>query len=153
MSNVIKKVYNNIEDVQKLPKVVRWGAILYMDINNIEEIKKVIGDDLLTMEQRVKLVSRIGDVIDDKKIIQEWMVIENNRMREANILRTAREDGLKQGIEQGIEEGTRQGEEAKALEVIKNMLNKDYSYDSISEITGKTINEIKEIELSMTEDN
>lgn len=26
-----KKVYNDIEDVQKLPKAVRWGALLYTE--------------------------------------------------------------------------------------------------------------------------
>ena len=104
------KVYNNIENVKDLPKVVRWGAILYTDINDpnfnyVDFIEKVIGDDLLTMEEKEKLVNRINETKNTKRIIQEWMVEENNRMREENILRTAREDG--------ITEGTRQGEEIR----------------------------------------
>ena len=137
-----EKVYNNIECVQKLPKAVRWGALLYMNVNDIEMIKKVIGDDLLTMEQRVKLVSRIGDVIDDKRIIQEWMVIENNRLREQNILETAKEDAMEEGFKEGIEQGT----ENNKIEIIQKMLLKNTNYEFISEITGKNIEEIKKIE-------
>lgn len=106
------KVYNNIENVQNLSKVVRWGAILYTDINNPDYgdfIEKVIGDDLLTMKDKEKLINRINETKNSKRIIQEWMVEENNRLREENILRTAKEEGLKQGAE------------TNKLEVIKNM--------------------------------
>lgn len=93
------------------------------------------------MDQKVRLISRDSDVIDNTKIIQEWMVIENNRMRDENALRTAREKGLKQGIEQGKEKNN--------IIVIKNMLNKGLDYEIISEVTSKTIEEIKKIEIDM----
>ena len=156
-----EKVYNNIEDVQKLPKAVRWGALLYMNVNNIEMIKKVIGDDLLTMEDRVKLISRIGDVIDDKRIIQEWMVIENNRLREKNILETAKEEameegfkegiekGIEQGIEKGIEKGIEQGTENNKIEIIKNLLREGSDYNFISRVTNKSIDDIIKIEKTL----
>ena len=137
-----KKVYNNIEYVQKLPKTVRWGALLYANIKDTEIIKKIIGDDLLTMEECMRLVSRIGDVIDDKRIIQEWMVIENNRMREKNVLETAKEDGLEQGIKQGIEQGIEQGIQKSII----NMLREGTKLDFISKVTGKSVEEIKKIE-------
>ena len=44
---------------------------------------------------------------------------------------------IDQGIEQGIED--------KSKEVVINMLNKNMDYETISEISGKTIEEIKEI--------
>ncbi len=144
------KVYNNIEQVQKLSKVLRWGAILYTDLNNpnidgIAIIEKMIGDDLLTMEEKEKLIKRIKDTKNNKKIIQEWMVEENNRIREENVLRTAREDGRLEGIQ----EGKKEGKENKTLEVIKNMLIKKLDISIISEVTGKTVEEIKEIETNM----
>lgn len=101
-------------------------------------IEKVIGDDLLTMEERIKLVRSIEDVIDDTKIIQEWMVIENNKLREKNVLETAREEGLEQGTYQGIKNATEK--------LILKMIERGDSYESISELTDKTIEEIKEIE-------
>lgn len=137
-----KKVYNNIEEVQKLPKEVRWGALLYTDVHDIEMIEKIIGDDLLSMEERTKLIASITDVVDNTKILQEWMLEENERLKQEGQMAYAREEGIKKGIEQGIE----QGSNSKELELIKNMLSKNYDYNSISEITGKTIEEIKEIE-------
>ena len=61
------------------------------------------------MEEKEKLVTRINEVKNNKQIIQEWMVAENNRMREENVLRTAREDGLKEGIKKGIKQGIQEG--------------------------------------------
>ena len=61
------------------------------------------------MEEKEKLVTRINEVKNNKQIIQEWMVAENNRMREENVLRTAREDGLKEGLKEGIKKGIKQG--------------------------------------------
>ena len=132
-----KKVYNNIEDAQKLPKAVRWGALLYTDVHDIELIKKILGDDLLTMEQRTKLVASITDVVDNTKILQEWMLEENARMKHEGQMAYAREEGIERGLEE------------KNKEIIINMLKKGYEYNEISDITGKTIEEIKEIENSI----
>ena len=66
-------------------------------------------------------------------------------MREENVLRTAREDGLKEGIKKGIKQGIQE----EKLETIKNMLKNGLDYQTISEVTGKTIMEIKNIESSM----
>ena len=63
------------------------------------------------MEEKEKLINRINETKNSKRIIQEWMVEENNRMREENILRTAKEDGRLEGREEG--------EEKNRLEVIK----------------------------------
>lgn len=148
-----KTLYNNVEREEKLPKVVKWGAVLYSNINKIEGTLDRIGD-LLTMEEKERLVKRVNEVKKNKKIIQEWMVIENNRLREEDILNTAKEDALKDGIEQGIEQGieigivqgTCRGAEIKEIELIKNMLNKNIDYCTIAEVTSKTIEEIKAIE-------
>ena len=104
-----KKVYNNIEDVQKLPKAVRWGAFLYTDVHDIEMIEKIIGDDLLTMKERTKLIASINDVVDNKRILQDWMIEENARMKHEGQMAYAREEGLKQGLKEGIEQGIEQG--------------------------------------------
>ena len=58
------------------------------------------------------------------------------------IRRSIRQDGLEEGIEKGIEKGRFE----TTINMIKNMIKKSLSYDLISEVTGKSINEIKEIE-------
>lgn len=133
-----KTVYNNIENLKNIPKSIRWGAILYSKIEDIELIKKIIGDDLLNMKEKRKLIERIKDVNDNDRIVKEWMVEANNKLREKGIIDTAREEGIEQGLVQGIEESKK--------EVIINMLNKNIDYKTISEVTGKTVEEIKNIE-------
>lgn len=140
-----KKVYNNIKDVQKLPKEVRWGALLYTDVHDIEMIEKIIGDDLLTMGERTKLIASITDVVDNTRILQDWMIEENARMKHEGQMAYAREEGMAQGIAEGIE----QGSEKNKKEVIINMLKEKADYNFISKVTGKTIEEIKEIEESI----
>ena len=49
-------------------------------------------------------------------------------------------------LEEGFDDGFQAGIEQKELDIIKEMLKKKYSYDEISQLTGKTIKEIKEIE-------
>ena len=53
------------------------------------------------------------------------------------MLEDAREEGLNQGISEGIELNIKQ--------TIKSLLNKKMSIDDISDVTGKTIEEIKNI--------
>ena len=150
-----KTLYNN-KKKEKLPNVVKWGAIIFSNLDDIEITLNKIGD-LLTMEEKEKLIKRIDDIKNDNRIIQEWMVIENNRMRDEDILNTAkyeaRSEGLKEGRTEGRAEGRAvgraEGIEDTKVELIKNMLIKDYSYDNISELIGKTVEEIKEIEKNM----
>ena len=119
-------------NVINLPKAVRWGTILLEE--NIDKISQLLGDDMLSMEEKDRFLKTIEDVNNDETIMQEWMLEENARLKyEAQM-----DYALQEGIEQGAEEKNR--------EIIINMLIKGYEYDVISDITGKTIDEIREIE-------
>ena len=134
-------------NVINLPNAVRWGAILLEE--DINKISQILGDDLLTMEEKESLLKTIEDVNDDETVMQEWILEENARLKYEGQMSYAREEGLKegieQGIEQGIEKGIEQGIQEEKLEMIKNMLNEGTNYEFISKITGKTIPEIEEI--------
>ena len=109
------------------------------------------------MEEKESLLKTIEDVNDDETVMQEWILEENARLKYEGQMSYAREEGLKEGIEkgieqgiekgieQGIEKGIEQGNMSKELELIKNMLKKGLDYQTISEVTGKTIPEIEEI--------
>ena len=109
------------------------------------------------MEEKESLLKTIEDVNDDETVMQEWILEENARLKYEGQMSYAREEGLKegiekgieQGIEQGIEKGIEQGNMSKELELIKNMLKKGLDYQTISEVTGKTIPEIEEIARSI----
>lgn len=122
------------------------GAILYCSINDIELISQLLGDDLLTMEEKEKFIVKIKDANSSDRIIQDWMVEENNRLRLEGQLAYAKDEGIEQGIEQGTRQGIEQGIEENKIDVIRSMLKKSIDYNTISEITNKSVEEIKEIE-------
>ena len=134
-------MYNNTNKIKNASKLERWGALLYCSIDDIELISKLLGDDLLTMEAKEKFIVRIKDANSKDRIVQGWMVEENNRLRLLGQLAYAKDEGIDEGVKKGIKE--------KELEVIKAMLKKNLGYNTISEVTNKSIEEIKKIEATM----
>ena len=139
-----KLMYNN--DVKK-SKIMRWGSIFRA--TSIEELSDLLGGDLLTMEEKEHFLNTVREANDDRKILREWQlqdaklkIIEENNAEKRRI----HKEGIKQGKKEGIQEGLQKGAEESKKEVIINMLRKKLDYTIISEVTGKTIEEIKEIE-------
>ena len=60
-----------------------------------------------------------------------------------------REEGMKKGREEGMKEGMKEGIEKEKISTIKTMLANGLEYEMISRISGKTLEEIKNIEESM----
>ena len=113
-----------------------------MTSNDIEEISRLLGEDMLSMEEKDRFLNTVRELNEDEKVVKDWMWEENDKLRYYNDLKASEEQGVEKGIEQGIEQGI----EGKSKEVVINMLNKNMDYETISEISGKTIEEIKEIE-------
>ena len=137
-------MYNN--DVKK-SKIMRWGSIFRA--TSTEELSDLLGGDLLTMEEKEHFLNTVREANDDRKILREWQlqdaklkIIEENNAEKRRI----HKEGIKQGKKEGIQEGLQKGVEESKKEVIINMLRKKLDYTIISEVTGKTIEEIKEIE-------
>ena len=97
------------------------------------------------MEQKDKFMTRVKDINDDNRIVQEWMVEENNRLRELGIKQTAYEEGEEKGMKKGIKQGIEQGIETNQKNVILNMLKEKVDYSFISKVTGKSTSYIKSI--------
>ena len=92
-----------------------------------------------------KLLKKL-DEMEDKGLAPELMPVEEeNKWYREMLIESAREEGLEQGIEQGIEQGFEQGMQKKEREFISNMLNKKFDFKTISEITGLSLNKIKNI--------
>ena len=121
-------VYNN--DIEKLPKHVRWGAILLED--TIEGILKILGKDMMSMEDKKEFETKIRELNDDERIMEQWVADESARLAFADEKETAYCDGI----------------EDNRREVIINMLKAKADYNFISQVTGKTIEEIKEYQKS-----
>ena len=152
-----KLVYNlGIENVSK---AIRWGAILQS--NSLIEISNILGDDILSMEEKEKFLGTMREITGDVSVMKDWMWEEHYRLKEQDELETALAEGLEKGYKKGVSEGRKKGHQKglkeglkegmermeKNLEnVIQNMINKNIDYQTISEVTGKDIDTIKKIE-------
>ena len=96
---------------------------------------------MLSMEEKESLFKTIKEVNDDERLLKDWILEDNEKMKFHGQMAYAREEGIKAGEKVGAE--------AKETEVIKIMLKRNYNYEEISMITNKSIEEIKEIEKNM----
>ena len=131
-------VYNN-GNLKGISDLERWAGIIACD--SIEDISIILGSDMISMNEKEKFLNDVKEKAKDKDVL-EGIKLENTvEERFKWIEDIARSEGLEQGLEQGIEQNT--------IDIIKNMLRHNDSYEYISEITSKSIEEIKEIEKSM----
>ena len=119
-------VYNNTckEEISELEKL---AAILYCDY--LEDISSILESVRLDNMEKEKFINDINNASKDKNN-QEAIKLEDN---------------IEYRFELTKEEALRE----KTIDVIKNMLKKNYDIKEISDIIGKSTKEIKEIEKSM----
>ena len=96
------------------------------------------------------MIFYISSSDEERLIIDKIVEGRNDYYSAKNIAREeGREEGLKEGkIEgekKGREEGLKEGEKNKSIEIAKNMLKLNIDINIISQSTGLTINEIKEL--------
>ena len=89
------------------------------------------------MEEKSKLIDSVKKISKDKDIKEAVKLEDSIEYR----FKLVEEDALERGINQGKEE--------TLTDTIKSMLKEKLSYDLISKITGKSLNEIKKIEESL----
>ena len=82
------------------------------------------------MEQKEKFLGTIRELNDDEKVVKASTWELNDKLRYQSDLAYAKEQGI----------------EDRNKEVIISMLKEKINYEIISKVTGKTIEEIKEIE-------
>jgi len=152
-------VLNNVEYDNRKRKfiinLVNYKNMFYNDDNKMkdEEIFMAglmsgsftemynIMSQILAPKELDKFMESVVNMCRDIESIHEWQKEKLDALVKENEIEEARASGLKQGLSQGIEENT--------ITIIKNMLEKNYSYKDVSDITNKTIKEIKEIEKSI----
>ena len=141
--NVVKcyEVYYNNHN-NKEDKYIDWGALIYSKtLEEIEEISKNILDE----KERMSLMEEINKISSS-----DWFMTAEESIRLAEwekkqILNDIRKEGLEQGRTEGLEQGIEQGIEQNTIKTVLSLLNKNMSLEDISDITGKTVEEIKEI--------
>ena len=108
---------------------------------NYQELYNTLGY-VVNDKIRNKILKDVIEMFSDGFLLCEWEKEKLDALvaleREDNIKERATRIGLKQGIKQGIERDT--------IKIIKAMLQENCSFDFISKITGKSIEEIKIID-------
>ena len=93
----------------------------------------------MNKNEKDKFLKQVVDMSKDKDVQDAIRLEDNIEYR----FKLVEEDALERGITQGIEE--------KTIDIIKEMLKNNATFEFISNVTGKSIQEIKEIENSMKE--
>ena len=121
-----------------------WLAALtsrnFYELNEI--LSQFLNDDL-----REKLVKDVIRLSSDQILLDEYERRTLDLIAEMDGKRIAKEEGISLGREEGIS----LGREETITSTIKSMLENNIDYETISKVTGKTIEEIKEIENSTSE--
>ena len=129
-----KKFYNLIREGKEseIDNHIRIGAFFYS--NDPDELDIILGN-MLDVELKKRVIGKVRDMYT---MNEDYTLTNEERKQWGDFLY----NGWKhEFIEKGIKEN--------ALKMIKGMLKKEMSYQDISDISGDTVEEIKEIEKSM----
>ena len=115
-----------------------------MHCEYLEDISSILESVGLDMDNKKRFINDVLEASNDKDV-QKAVKLEDSIDYRFELVE---EEALKRGIEQGIEQGTKETKR----DMIKEMLKEKLDYKLISKVSGKSINEIKEIEKSINID-
>ena len=141
-----KMIYNE----NRKDNIVRIGSAL--TASTIEELSYFLGEELLSMDEKEVFLNTVMEA-NNREILKAWNEERNQIWKEEMTLKNSYkrgiDEGKEEGLQEGIEKGLQEGIEYNMVSMIKNMLKKKADYNFISEVSGKSIEEIKEIENTM----
>ena len=131
--------YNNY--IRK-KRALKWGALFASA--SIEEMKPIL-EELLTKKEvyrfmeTIKKITRYHHIVDEKEALRL-----DDKFR-----KSLYNEGIEEGKEIGFDNGKKIGFDNGKNSIIKSMINHKLDYNTILAISGKSIEEIKEIEKNM----
>ena len=100
----------------------------------------------MPFEAQHKIFKRLAEIADSKTLTKEEQEKYDNSMMvmwdNYAVYKHAEEKGLKKGMEKGIEKG----EKKKSKKIALKLLARNFPLDEIADLTGLSIEEIKELE-------
>ena len=124
-------------------KLTRWCKILTS--TSEEEIRMIMGDDLMEKESKEKLLEEMNEFSDDEENIFLYTTLPRSEMEQNTYIYEAREEGYNDGFNNGFNDGFNDGILDGKKQMVINMLKKNIDVNTISEISGMTIKEINNI--------
>ncbi|MBP3841726.1 MAG: hypothetical protein IK997_06395, partial [Bacilli bacterium] len=92
-----------------------------------------------------KYMEEVVKVNEDPDFHQYMSWEEDQRKIQNSIRKQFREEGLAEGRKEGIKEGIKEGRAEANLEAAKKMIEKGYSLDEVSDITGLSIDKLNNL--------
>ena len=136
--NLVKIREKKYTDIGKLKSYEKVG--LLMSSESIEDVVRIC-KDVLSEEDLEKVVKRLYELNSDKNL---WTLYDKEDLNR-QISESKKKEGEAIGKKAGEIIGIKKGSNQKAIEIAKNMLDKNMNIDLISDITGLTIDEINNI--------
>lgn len=121
-----KMWYPNINN-----KLSRWCKII--TARNEEELREVLGEDLMEDTSKTKLVGEINKLSSDNEYVELYTELSREELEKNTLMIEAEEKGIEKGIE------------IEKINIAQGMLNENIDISLISKITGLSIDEIKNI--------
>ena len=145
-----QKFYNLIKEgkVSEIDDYIRIGAFFYND--DVNELDTILGN-MLDIELKKRVIGKVREMytMNDDYTLTKEASDQYGRFLYYGWKEEFTEEGKKIGRKLGRKEGKLAGIKENAIKMIKGMLKKDISYQDISDISGETVEKIKEIEKSM----
>ena len=142
------KIVYNKDNLEEISELVAWGAIIACDY--LEDISSILERGIISMDKKEqdKFLDDVKEASKDKEVWQATKLENSIEDRFKWVEDIIRERTREETRKETTKEVTKQKNEEYAIylsNMIKNMLKKNMSYNDISEITGKSIKEIKDI--------
>ena len=118
-----------------------------MNTNDLEIFKRK-AEEIMGKDDAEKLIYRVEELSCDKENIALFTKLSNEEMAFNTRLAEAERDAKKRykdGVEEGIEKGIEQGIEQGSKENAKNAISLGLDNETISKITGLSVEEIEKI--------
>ena len=140
MDYIMKYWYNRNKQEVNIDKIIeyRYFIMLSLNLNELEELYEITKDERI--RDFMKELERVNTLPEFRQFITEEQDKEF-------ILNTVRYEGEKIGEKRGETRGERKGILKSKLETARNMLKEKFSIETISRLTGLSINQIKNISL------
>lgn len=131
---------SNIEDMKK-KRILSW--IEFFTAKDLDDnIKSKLKEVNFIMDKVINKYERFTSSEDE---MQVYNARDAFLYGQTVMLKKEREEGIKEGIKKGMEEGVEKGKKSEKIAIAKNLKNSGIDINIISENTGLSIEEIKNL--------
>ena len=144
-----KMILKNLDKYYKLyyngdrRKHVVWLAM--SKATTYTEVESML-TNILNTEKSKKFIKEVRFMCADDFVIHEWEKEKWDKYEKIQRYNTGLEEGEIKGIKKGRKEGLKEGIEKNISETIKKMLENNLDLNIISQISGKPVSQIKNIQ-------